>query len=1131
MDSPGGASTRLTEKVARRLKHLIWKAGVSAFALLLCVNVARAQAVDAPAATATDTLAATSTMLIPGATGTAPTAKRPPRLEEIIRLKGFWYTKWRESRASGNSMRFESGSGLSSYGNKIEQGSSITVEASVGKSFTLDGSVYDMPYQERQMKFGLRAGNLKATLGDFTATLDGGAYANFSKKITGAMLEYTTNNYGATIITSQPRSATKTETFRGRNIKGPYDLKGVDLIAEKVQVKKNGEVVSAGSYILEPYQGDITFDEIITPDDIITVTYEQAFQIALDTGSITGFSGWYKARSGKWETQIARLQQESGRSAQSGIQSVTDEPHTGQEIVNSRVDMGGGVYQYRLTLTSVGINVDPSQSRLIVRFGGTMTTTESITKNGAALVSGVDYNVIAPDGIDSGTMVSRGTELRNKAYGIFVLRDPPAATDTFSMSFSYYPASSIHLFTDEVVPVELNGTAFLPNRTVYYGSELLYGCPNSDGTNCDPAPLARESETNGYIIDEMTNTIYLRGAAAGFPYIKAVYYTYPAFLPSGSLYDKSVTSLTTKYTPSAKLNFKLDFARSESDISGKPIDVFAQVVATVQADTQCPSNAAPNPCLLPLGRTDISPESDRVYFNDVSSRNSAKVRHTDYRIDYDTGTISLIKSVPAGTVILADYSYTPPNIGIQEGRIFKLSSSYTGKKLSLTLDEHHGDTFFSQIGGESNFDTGSRAINGAYTFSEGLKFNFSTFDQETAVDVLGMNHQFNSRRRYAVDYSSARISSLKLFTSERTMSDDYAAPRTDMKETSNGMALRFMVPWVKNLDFGITRQSDKSASGPVANASPGSRTDTQNIQLAYRLGKLDLNSAFGRTRRDTADYNGSTFSVTTKTRNIGLKYDFSFFRLTADVNRQQSGDSRPDGERSVVNNTRMSASTRPFWRIESFTINHTRSDRPSINTPSTSSTTTSYSAPVRISPDLQMAANHTTANSSVGGSNSKNTNTSWKFDYRPPGKPWNASFSISDNKTKSASASSSISTKSARKDLLVAWRPNDKWGYNVGFMTENTASGASGKYGSNVLTFATRFEPSERKSYSFQYNLTKRKGDLPEQFRTINFTLAYKISKLLDWNFGWKRNVYRNSRLSRENYSGDLMETELRANF
>ncbi|MFH1539727.1 MAG: hypothetical protein ABIH66_12290, partial [bacterium] len=247
------------------------------------------------------------------------------RFRELIKIKGFWYTKMRNYSASGNEYRFESSTGLTTRGNRIEQGTSLSVLMKLGKRLSLDGDVYDMPYQERKMKFGVTSGNLKGTMGDFTATLKGGAFTSFSKKITGAMIEYNTNRSYITFLSSKPKSVTKTETFRGRNIKGPYDLKGVELIPERVIVRKNGEVLSSDEYILEPFQGDITFTEIITPDDLITVTYEQTFQVSIDTGNIVGLGAGYKSKSGKWSLQAAQLKQEAARSVTTGIQPVTDE--------------------------------------------------------------------------------------------------------------------------------------------------------------------------------------------------------------------------------------------------------------------------------------------------------------------------------------------------------------------------------------------------------------------------------------------------------------------------------------------------------------------------------------------------------------------------------------------------------------------------------------------------------------------------------------------------------------------------------------------------------------------------------------------------------------------------------------
>lgn len=1048
------------------------------------------------------------------------------RFKELIKIKGYWYTKMREYSASGNQHRFESTAGLTTYGNKVEQGTSLSVLFRLGKRLSLDGDVYDMPYQERQMRFGATTGHLRATMGDFVATLQGGAFANFSKKITGAMFEYKTNRSHLTFLSSEPKSVTRSESFRGRNIRGPYDLKGVELIPERVKVRMNGEAMSPDQYILEPFQGDITFAEIITPDDLIEVTYEQTFQVSLDTGSITGIGGGRKSKNGKWAWQFAQLKQEAASSVTTGIEPVPAETPTVTTVPNADG-------QYILKLAEIGETA--GKRKLLVRFGNDpFNTTESITKNGAALDYPDDYNV--PGNADAATYLTRGRDLEYRTRGEFVLKDPPVAGDSFSVSYSYYPSSSIQCYQDEPIPVDVDGTAHFANRTVYYGTERLVSCTGNDPLTltCQNVPLNRHDTLDGYEIDENTNTIYLHGPAANnITYLKAEYYcTYPASLPSGSIYDKSVTSFTVNYTPSAALTVKTDYAVSEADVSAKPISVYGKVLITVAANIACPSAIDPDPCAISLRDTDITPDTERIYFNDVTSADNMQTRHTDYTIDYDTGTLNFTTDIPAGTVIIADYSRQPPELGIRDGHIFRVDSSYKKRRLKLNYKTQRADTFFTNIGGESNLEVENDQLAGACALSDRLNFRFDLFKQRNALDTLGANHQTNRKSRYQIRYSSPRIKNFSYFTYKRKVNDDYPVSRTDFTETSNGFAVGLAAPFIKNLNLTYDRQKSERSDDAPLSTSPDSDTLQQGLGLTYKLGKLDATAKFGTNRRTSTDYAGAPYSITTDTSNVNLRYDFNLFRTSTSLDKQQTTDTRPGGEGSSVQSTRVSLETRPFWRVQSLRVNHSRQDRPAVNTPTTSTTSTSCAAPIRISPDLQLTTSYVVTRNSVGGSsNSRSTNTSHTLEYRPPGRPYHVIYTTSRSNTTSTSAGSSSTTSSSRNQINAGYTPGGPWAHSASLQSETTSSGSVGSYKSSILTFVSRYSPSERKKYSLQYNQTRRSGTIAERFTTYNFGLDYIISKLLSWKFNWKRNRYNNTKNPSQNFTGDLMETELRATF
>ncbi|MBU0708113.1 hypothetical protein KKG41_07165, partial [Patescibacteria group bacterium] len=216
-----------------------------------------------------------------------------------------------------------------------------------------------------------------------------------------------------------------------------------------------------------------------------------------------------------------------------------------------------------------------------------------------------------------------------------------------------------------------------------------------------------------------------------------------------------------------------------------------------------------------------------------------------------------------------------------------------------------------------------------------------------------------------------------------------------------------------------------------------------------------------------------------------------------------------------------------------FRINHSRTDRPAVNTPSTSSTSTSYAAPIRISPDLQMTTSYVVTRSSVGGSSSsRTTGTGYSLEYRPPGRPYHVIYSVQKNNSSTSSASGASSgTSSTRNQINAAYLPSKTWSHSASFQLETTRTGSTGSYKSNTLTYVTRYKPSNRKNYFLQLNQTKRAGFLTEKYTTYSFGLDYAISKILSWKLDWKRSGYNNTKDASQGFTGDLMETELRATF
>ncbi|MEW5947011.1 MAG: hypothetical protein AB1742_12520 [bacterium] len=1027
---------------------------------------------------------------------------------ERISVDGYWFTKFREYGASGNESRFLSQEGLLTYGSRMEQGADMSILFEFGRSLRLSGRVYDLPYREREMTFDLSSGHLKATLGDFVASLQGGAFANFSKKITGTMLEYRTGRAAATFVTSEVKSLTKTESFRGRNIKGPYDIRGVELIPEKIQVKINGEIIPASEYVLEPFQGDITFFEVITPSDYVTITYEQTFRTVLGVGNITGYGAEYGARNKRWKIGATRIVQEASRAVHSLIEQVASEPAAPDP----------------LDPTLLALPTLRTNNGLLVRSDG--RTTETIVRNGVTLEKYNDYNV-------ANTSEGAAELLGLEAQGFFRLASVPSATSSFTVSYLYYPESITGGSDDEVLTIDtLTNDAVFREATVYYGSEEIRGC-NSETESIDSCGKIFTREVDYYVVESENRAIFKNTSYTLYNVIKARYRTYPAFLPSGSLFDQTVTNYGAEYRASDKLAVRADLAISNADIAAKPIQVFGRIIGAAAAEITCPSGAAPDPCTFSLGNTDVSTDSDRVYFNDVTSLDAIRTRHADYTVNYDVGEITFLKSIPAGTTIIADYSYTPPEVGVEKGHIIRTNLDYKTRKTSLNLLTQNANTFFTPIGGEANLETSRLNLTGAHSFSDGLRARFSFLSLDTALDVLGANKTKNTQQRMEISYSSRKIPSLTLTRGSRTLSDDYAAPRVDSRETVTGLQASLPVPYVKNTSFDLGWEKTEFTEDSLLSATPDSETSKRVIGVHHKRGKkLTADARFTTSSYDSATVTGEQYTTTISGRNVKITYvPAALVSLNASVDKQTTSDSRPSTQGEEINSTTLTIRTNPIWRLQFLSLSHSKRDRPSLNTPSSSTTSTTYASSLKLSPSANLNPSHTVTTTSVGGSGSRSRIATYELEFRPAGRPYNLTLSTQKSTSDSSSGSLQTSRSVTRNQARGSWYPSGKLSFITSLEKEKSSSGSAGSYDGTLMNFKVTHKPSEKKTQWLIYNVIDRTGAIGERYATWTVGLSHRVTKLLVWNFEWRRSSFGSSADGSQNFTGTKMETELKAEF
>lgn len=1045
----------------------------------------------------------------------AGTAAAPEDQKSKVEIKGYRYLKFRNYESSGNSGEFSSREGLTNYSAKVEQGMNLTLSAKLGDRKELTGSFNEMPHQERQMVFGLGYGLYNTTYGDFTAKLEGGEFAGFSKRITGVQFGYETKRTTVSAIVSKSKSQTRTVQFTGRNIKGPYDLNARDLVPEKATVKLNNITLQPDQYVIDAFQGEITFSEIIGPNDIVTITYEQRLTGNLSAGGLTGMSFSRKSKNGNLTYGLTHLEQQADRQAQRLMESATEEI-SGETILASA--------------NGRTIEVD---NQFIVHYdadSGSETITWDHDGVETLLEPNKDYNWQSEykdyqiDGL--------------YAQGEFVLKPVDdnggisfTASDTFFISYSYYPQNSvIQLEIDEEVPRD-NPQYVVQNPTIYSGSETLRVCDTDSHDNCLP-PLIRGTDYN---VEERTNLITILNPPTvnDNQYLRIDYWHYPDINQLQSSYDHTVDDFRVKYDVNESLSVEYERAVSESDLSSRPIPVINYtVMQATGTDLNCTDVALIKECTFSLGNADILPGTAVLYLNDRVSAEGVLTYTTQYTVDTNRGEVMLRINMPAGTVILADYQYRPATPSeLQTGNRATLKTSYNGDKTQVKFSLTAGDTKFSPIGGESNLETRRLSYGFSHKFSGNLTFSADWLNVDNATDIFETHKSSSAQQRFSIQFSSKTIKALSISYDTRSSTDDYNPAQTDNSDKKIAVNLSMPLAFLKNADIrvGYTKSDFNNNVGNGSTTTTGSRTLGFNYRPSRKLmltTMLTVNEVDSQSRT-------LSFTSTNQSRQVGLKWTpIPMLMIGVDLDSQSTSDSRPNIAARNIQQTRMMISTRPFGKVKSIQISFMQQDSPSVSGPSSGTKSTSYSTGFLLTKAISFNPSISISSSYVGDTSSTKTNSGrYELEFRPPGRPWHTKLGLQETKVDNSNAARSTSSNNSSLNILAAYDPGPKWSYSVNYQKDSFSSDNSPGY--DTSTFRTRIgrKAGEKSKQWFLYQKLSRSGGYDESSQTIELGTDNSLSKILSLNFLYRKSIFDNSNDPERNFKGNYLEGTLQATF
>ncbi len=1021
-----------------------------------------------------------------------------------VELSGYRYLKYRAYESSGDSQEFLSREGLRNAGERIEQGTDLTVTASLGDDMKVTGKFYEMPREDRDMTFDILRGHYGLTYGNVSVSLDGGEFAGVSKNADGIGLTYEDSRTDVTALMSKSKSQSGVVSFMGRNIKGPYDLNARDIVAGSVSVTVNDEAAPASDYVLDVFQGTITFNRILSPVDKVTISYEKKLTGGFNAGGLTGIAANRKSANGKFAYGLTHVVQQANRQARKLTESVS--------LETPALIIDGGNYFLQV------------QNRFVVRSDATNGTETIIKNNNETLQPNIDYNWLAQPGIGSHDIE------RFYAQGRFLLRTPPDPADTFTVSYSYYPENtSIQETIREPLALDETGSRGFPEKfTIYSGSENIYVCSDIDLNIC---PILLSPGTD-YVVQERLNRIdFLIPRNGADEYIRADYWSYPDIGSLETDYDHVVNDIRLKYQPNSDITIEYEMATSLADVSSRPITVTSQTVKVIEADLDCrlPSNA--KDCVFPLGKPDVVANTVVLYLNDTVSQESVLKRGSDYTVDSVRGEIAPAVFLPAGTTIIADYQFNPESPDeLSRGYKQRIAGAWKRGGTDFKFSLNSGDTYYTPIGGASDFEVGKLAMSLSRKIGDTLTFSVDRLNVDTALDLADSNRRSSAQTRFSLSGSLGFVSNFNLGYQTRETTDDHSPSQTDDSDDKLNLTMAMPVPWLKNADMTLGYQTGEYSNNVTG---AGNTNQSNTIGINYKpTSKLALTTMFVVNKLDS-ESDTLTFSSMNRSRKIGVKWTPStMLTLTADLDTQQTSDSRPTVADREINSSRLMLSTAPFGNVKSVVISYSQQDTPSATGPSTGSKTTTFTTGYLINKALTFTPAFAFTDSYSGDTSSTSSQTqNYKLDFRPPGKTYHAAIMRNQTTSDVTSASGTNSSENSGWNLALGYDPSKFWNYSVNLKMDSTSSGSTSDFETFSFSGRAMNKPKEGRARWLNLQHTSRSGSIGDTSRILELGSESKLSELISMNFSYKMSQHSSSSKEDSNYTGHILETTLKANF
>ncbi len=642
-----------------------------------------------------------------------------------INVQGYRSVRYRAMKVDGSQSQFEAQNGLALLADKVEQRTDITVSTPPDADTQVEGRFYEFPNQEQELDMHVKHGPLALQGGIFNANFQTGTWAVMSKKIQGLQANYTRPNWGLGFITSQEKSVDQSETFQGNNSRGPYRLQKFPIVEGTLVVRLNGQTLAPSQYTVDYFLGQITFREVLDPNDLVELFYEEELLFNTSGQDSNGMQAFY-AR-GPLRLDMGRLSQKAGAaSAATGLKTTSYECTVGDtpgscaitaDLPYCREQVCLDLPHDLLQKNTVKVSVDEGEGFQEVDFG-VVPYRFNLTERGYA------YGFLEFDGANLFKVKKIKVD-----YGYF----PPTASTTLTQD---YYQNQITIGAPERL-----------NAPIYAGSEVVYRCQDDGLGNCiNPVELLADYDifpqvpqpVDYQVIEANQALLLVRDPfSTGQTFVRVIFRTLPAGVGTGGKrFEKQITDMVLSYKPSEKFNASYERAQSTSDIGRKPLKVVNERINISLTSTQVQEESL----TCPGGTTcaSVNPNWDNTQAVDVFLITANKVRQNvcltqsptqddpcEVIVDYTGGVVTFRNPVPQGSQVTASYFYFPC-----KGKVCRLSRG--------GIVEGSVSVFFDDVLNESNklsaLDFSVRTDEGMLLFAK---------DIPATVQTVIVNYDFN----------------------------------------------------------------------------------------------------------------------------------------------------------------------------------------------------------------------------------------------------------------------------------------------------------------------------------------------------------------------------------------------------